>query len=447
MGGSITGSGGTSIDTSWMPAQPRMGRPLDFNTILNQGQQASDQLWRSQLGYMGDIQSQLAASPYNAGAIQAINRGAIAEGEMSNAGLAMTNAELAMGAAEGRMQGAEGRMQGAEGAMQGAEGRMQGAEGAMQGAEWSMQGAEGGMQTAEARLGGLADMQTAQANAGWMDTGPTGIEQQLYNQGARELALGQSLSPEEQRQATQAARAAMATRGLATSNAGTAAEILNRDAYGRARQDARRSFAASANNLLSENVRGRRQTATDMTAAAGTLSSAQAGVAAQRGQLAGQRGQLAGQRGQLAYQGGQLAGQRGQLAYQGGQLAGQGGALAGSRGQLAGQRGQLASQRGGLALQGASQLAAIDPIAMSWGLAGGVSNNTVGSGLDYSGSLGSFNTNRADSLYTNWMNNQAGVSSAQAQIDAANQAAMLNFWGGLGSAALQATGTAIGGGR
>ena len=72
---------------------------------------------------------------------------------------------------------------------------------------------------------------------------PNAIEAMLQRDAEAELALGRSLSPEQTREATQSARAAMAARGLGTSMAGTAAEILNRDAYGTARQDQRPSGA------------------------------------------------------------------------------------------------------------------------------------------------------------------------------------------------------------
>lgn len=78
---------------------------------------------------------------------------------------------------------------------------------------------------------------------------PNAIEARLQQDAEAELALGRSLSPEQQREATQSARAAMAARGLAASNAGTAAEILNRDAYATARQDQRRAFASGVNQM------------------------------------------------------------------------------------------------------------------------------------------------------------------------------------------------------
>lgn len=78
---------------------------------------------------------------------------------------------------------------------------------------------------------------------------PNTIEAMLQRDAESELALGRSLSPEQQREATQSARAAMAARGLGTSMAGSAAEILNRDAYGTARQDQRRAFASGVNQM------------------------------------------------------------------------------------------------------------------------------------------------------------------------------------------------------
>jgi hypothetical protein len=80
-------------------------------------------------------------------------------------------------------------------------------------------------------------------------SGPNAIEAQLQRDAESELALGRSLSPEQQREAAQSARAAFSARGLGTSMGSGAAEILNRDAYGTARQDARRGFAANVNQM------------------------------------------------------------------------------------------------------------------------------------------------------------------------------------------------------
>jgi hypothetical protein len=78
---------------------------------------------------------------------------------------------------------------------------------------------------------------------------PNAIEGELQRQAEEELALGRSLTPEQLRDATQSARAAFAARGLGTSAGSSAAEILNRDAYGQQRLDARRGFAAGVNQM------------------------------------------------------------------------------------------------------------------------------------------------------------------------------------------------------
>jgi hypothetical protein len=78
---------------------------------------------------------------------------------------------------------------------------------------------------------------------------PNAIEARLQRDAESELALGRQLTPEQQREASQSARAAFAARGLGASMGSSAAEILNRDAYGQQRLDARRGFAANVNQM------------------------------------------------------------------------------------------------------------------------------------------------------------------------------------------------------
>jgi len=78
---------------------------------------------------------------------------------------------------------------------------------------------------------------------------PNAIEGELQRQAESELMLGRSLTPEQQRDATQSSRAAFAARGLGTSMGAAGAEILNRDAYATARQDQRRGFASGVNQM------------------------------------------------------------------------------------------------------------------------------------------------------------------------------------------------------
>ena len=105
------------------------------------------------------------------------------------------------------------------------------------------------------QLAGKLDNQYLQRSRGIIGeelqaaSAPNAIEAQLQRDAESELALGRTLSPEQQREASQAARGAFAARGLGTSMASSAAEILNRDAYGTARQDQRRAFASGVNQM------------------------------------------------------------------------------------------------------------------------------------------------------------------------------------------------------
>jgi hypothetical protein len=103
--------------------------------------------------------------------------------------------------------------------------------------------------------------------------GETTIERTLREQAEADLALGRSLSAEEQRDAQQSARAAFAARGLGTSMGSAAAEILNRDAAAQAREASRRNFASATNQMVTGNVFGRAGQAGNVlgTAAQGQL--------------------------------------------------------------------------------------------------------------------------------------------------------------------------------
>lgn len=90
--------------------------------------------------------------------------------------------------------------------------------------------------------GGLNNQYTQQAQqALGASLGSAGTMERMANE---ELALGRSLSPEQQRQATQSARGAFAARGLGTGAGAAAAEILGRDAYASQREQQRRGFAS-----------------------------------------------------------------------------------------------------------------------------------------------------------------------------------------------------------
>lgn len=104
------------------------------------------------------------------------------------------------------------------------------------------------------RMGGLAERAEGSLDG-------TEIEAELGRMALEDLRLGRALSPEQEREATQAARAGFAARGMATGMPSAAAEILARDAYGTARQNERRGFAGSVNQMLVGNENARLGTA------------------------------------------------------------------------------------------------------------------------------------------------------------------------------------------
>ena len=93
------------------------------------------------------------------------------------------------------------------------------------------------------RVRGVVDEELAAAST------PNTIEAELQRQAETELALGRSLTPEQERAATQQARAGMAARGLGAGTGALAAEVLNRDAYASQREADRRAFAGQANQI------------------------------------------------------------------------------------------------------------------------------------------------------------------------------------------------------
>jgi hypothetical protein len=211
-------------------------------------------------------------------------------------------------------------------------------------------------------------------------SGPTAIQRQLRDDAERELALGQSLSPEEQRNAAQAARAAFAARGMATGNAAAGAEILNRDAYGRQRQDQRRQFAMGAEQYFLGQEQARRAQA----------------IGANQLDLARRQRRIG----------------------------------------LAGAYGDMDPFRQGM--NAAFQLGGAN-LDRSIGMASGAFNNS----LQTAGSVETFNRNMQASQYNSWMNNNAAVQAANMQSGAMGQSGMMGMMGGIGGGLLTGAGLAL----
>jgi hypothetical protein len=221
-----------------------------------------------------------------------------------------------------------------------------------------------------------------QRGLGDLRAGPTAIQRQLRDDAQRELALGQSLSPEEQRNAAQSARAAFAARGMATGNAAAGAEILNRDAYGRQRQDQRRQFAMGAEQYFLGQEEARR------------------GFAANVNQM-------------------DLARRQRRIG------------LAGAYTELDPFRQSIGPAFG----LGASTL------SNTTGQVGNIFANS----LQQSGNVASFNTNMGMSLRNSALNNNAAMQAAAMQASAQQNAGMMGMFGGIGGGIASGAGMAIAG--
>ena len=367
--------GGSSNSRPSTAGAPPQATPIDYNALMRSSTQAAQaavtQQFRDQIKYYPDMERQQLATMQNLASMlgegggslgnwvqgPAGRRGAPGAWSMQETGQAAPNlftrdARLATEAALGRRTPIEEEA---------------------------------------AKLSGIGGWVTDEARYNYLTSGPTGVESELYRQGAADLALGRALSPEQIRESQQSARSAFASRGLGTSAGSAAAEILNRDAYGSQREAERRNFAGAANDMLTRNVMARRD---------------QAGQQAALG--AGMLGQSAG----------------------------------------------LQAQSANLGMQGASNLIGIDPVRSSMGqgiqMAGGLQTTmgnmitpTYSNAMTTAGNVAGFNANMLDSRYNNYMNNQAALQAARIQAGAAGQAGMMGMIGGIGGGLLSGLGAAI----
>jgi len=213
----------------------------------------------------------------------------------------------------------------------------------------------------------------------------TDIERELQRQASNELALGRSLSPEQERQATQQARAGMAARGLGAGTGALAAEILNREAYASQREADRRNFAGSTNQMLVSNRQNRLGLVGNILGQSANTRLAQANL---RTGLAGANITVDPYARALA------------------PGAGMGSSTLGQSGQMIG--------------------------------------NTYNNATQMAGNVASFNANMIDTRYNSFMNNQAALQGAYLQAGASRDAGMMGMLGSLGGGGMAAAGS-IGG--
>ena len=234
------------------------------------------------------------------------------------------------------------------------------------------------------QIGRLGDY-TEQLGYAAADLEGTDIERELQRQATGELALGRSLSPEEERMATQQARAGMSARGLGAGTGALAAEVLNRDAYASAREAARRNFAGSTNQMLVGNRQNR----------IGTV-----------GTILGQS--------------------------------------ANTRMNQANLRSSLAGANVTIDPYSRAMNPALGMGASTLGQSGQMIGNTYNNATQMAGNVASFNANMLDTRYNTYQNNQAALQGAYMQAGASQNAGMMGMLGSLGGGGMAAAGS-IGG--
>ena len=131
----------------------------------------------------------------------------------------------------------------------------------------------------------------AKAGLDSVDPRNNAISKQLNASALSDLQLGRSLSPEQERAATQQARAGYAARGLGAGTGAMAAEVLNRDAYATQREAQRRTFAGavmSDTNQAALNVANQRMNYDPYQRAFAPGASFGQGISGQAGGMLGQ---------------------------------------------------------------------------------------------------------------------------------------------------------------
>jgi hypothetical protein len=262
------------------------------------------------------------------------------------------------------------------------------------------------------------------------------------------VASGGRLSAEASRDAVQSARAGMAARGMATGNAGLAAELLNRDRYSRQRNMEDLSFAQNVQNADIQ----RQMAGAEMALQADRGNQALAGQMS----LSDQAAQMDAQRlnqvrdttlGQFLLNS-QMANQEANMN----QVNNNRGFLS-SVSQQALANDQMRSQR---RLGLGTLYGDMDPYRQALGpafqLGMGTLGNTTqqvgniyGNSLQQAGNTFSFNANMAASNRNAALNNNAAMQAAAMQAGASQNAGMMGMFGGIGGGIASGAGMAIAG--
>ena len=280
-----------------------------------------------------------------------------------------------------------------------------------------------------------------------------GILGQLEGQASSDLALGRSLSAEQQRDATQSARAGYAARGLATGQSAMAAELLNRDRFATAREADRRAFASGIANQ-GANIRqaanaaymGRMESNIGRRQQSAMADAGYAQQAAMANQDANQR-QVEMNRAYMLNA--NNSGINSQITR--GNYAGQ---MLGQASGLYGQQAAAYQNAAALGLNVANANLTVDPYQRAFAPGAsfgqgvtGQSMNTIGTAygnaLNTIGNVDTFNTNMLETRRNSALNNNASMQGAYMNAQAQQGAGQMGMWGAIGGGALMGVGLAI----
>jgi hypothetical protein len=288
-----------------------------------------------------------------------------------------------------------------------------------------------------------------------------GLLGQLESQAANDLALGRSLSAEQERDAIQAARAGAAARGMAAGNSAMAAELLNRDRYATQRENERRAFASgvlgqgtgirqaanaaylgrmegnASRNLQAALQNQQKNLQLGLTDAqfqqaanaanfdaANNRAFTEAGYAQQAALANQDANQRQIEMNRAFLQNANQSGINSQLAR--GSYAGQ---MLGQTANLYGQQAGAYQNAAALGLNIANQSMANDPYMRAFapgtsiggstlGTSANMIGNTYNNATQMAGNVASFNANMLDSRYNSFMNNRAALQGAAMQAGA-----------------------------
>ena len=301
----------------------------------------------------------------------------------------------------------------------------------------------------------VGDIRASAAERGLMrEAAGRGILGQLEGQASSDLALGRSLSAEQQRDATQSARAGYAARGLATGQSAMAAELLNRDRFAAAREAERRAFASGVANQ-GANIRqaanaaymGRMESNVGRRQQAALADAGYAQQAAMTNQDANQRQVEANRAYMLNANNSGINSQitRGNYASQ----------MLGQASGLYGQQAAAYQNAAALGLNVANANLTVDPYQRAFAPGAsfaqgnsGQAMNTIGTAygnaLNTIGNVDTFNTNMLETRRNSALNNNASMQGAYMSAQAQYSAGQNAMWGGIGQGALAAGGTVAG---